>query len=168
MGKLFAVNLFPTFRNSDKYDKDKKRSQDIGNILKQKINEIGFNSVVQSFAEKTGLKIITVGSYIKSYCYGNFVVQCSSASSRGYVENSGKYLRRLAILYDILAIKKDDKIIELSKEINPKFEYPPCEEIDYKCAVNVHFSHDTLQLDEKQLGHLERLALNYAKKNLER
>ena len=58
-------------------------------------------------------------------------------------------------------LDKDDKIVELTKQINPELMYPlPLTlSLEGRCNVQVNFKEEGLFITPNQQSHLERLAL---------
>lgn len=101
------------------------------------------------------------GALIGSMCSGYFVRHISTDSSN--IKFALLYLQRLAVVYELLGIEPAHDAVNLTRRINPEFQYPLFE--PGKCSVNVSFTSADFYLTNSQQQSLERLALRYAQSN---
>lgn len=151
---------------SGKYEKDIERASKITKVLEKRVKDL-FQTKSRAaivFGGLTGLSLYSSRTYVIRYTvYGPY--QISDAIKR---EINPSQLERLAVFYQMLNIDINDEIINLTKEINSNFQYPPenfPERTEVKCNVNVRFSRKGYELTEDQKKHLEELALYYAQGN---
>ncbi len=153
-----------------KYYEDVNRCNIIGDYLKKKLKRFHLSreEIFRRFALEIGVKITTSHAIINTYLNGGFPQGISSDIKNNCDRIS--HLERLSILCKLLEIPESDSIIQLVKEVNQQFHYPlERKYLDKKncsCTINVEFSYEDLSLKPKQLKHLERIALNYAIKNI--
>lgn len=153
--------------DNEKYQEDIVRCARIGSLLEARMKDI-FPvrlEAVPSFASLTGLKERSAYAQICHYVRGFFVVQVSSAL--GYLKP--QFLERLALFYEMIGVPADDPVVALTKEVNPHFVYPPVRDMpEESCHITVTFDRPNMCLTDVQQGHLERLAMFYARRNLGR
>ncbi len=154
--------------DQEEYEKYEARSDKIAEHLKKRVesSKLSRDRLVLKFAELTGFKFNTADSYINCYLRGYL-----RAIYPGCFSNKPVHLDRLALLYKLLDIKRDDPIVALTKEVNSDFRYPISidhfkRKRDLSCKVNVEFSVDSVELSEEQVKGLEKLAIKYGRENL--
>ncbi|MEN9625772.1 MAG: hypothetical protein RL557_100 [archaeon] len=147
--------------SQEKFRQDIERVDEITRILREKIKGKSQDSLAAQLAGVIGLR--------KKYCkalLSNYLGCGIIGISDGDPYNVGRTipeadLYRLSTFYKLLDINPKDPVIELTKELNKNFVYPPQlpAEKEYSCAIRVQFSHKDLSLKSEQRKSLETLAL---------
>ena len=157
-----------------------KYHQDIGrcNVLEQQLKErikkagINRNRLAYEFAEITGLSESTAFAFIVKFAKPQII---SSDASR-YSEIQ---LEKIAVLYSLVELKENDPLVELTRKVNPNFDYPLKKGYSYRkssqkeylqeenpsASIRVKFSDNKMNITQEQKTELERIALQYALAN---
>lgn len=149
------------------YTEDIARCARISSLLRERMDEV-FHIRLKAapiFATLTGLRERSAYAQICHYVNGHFVSQVSPNSTM----TKPFHLERLALFYEMIGVPADDPVVALTKEVNPHFAYPPVRDMpEESCHITVTFDRPNVCLTDVQQGHLERLALLYARRNLGR
>lgn len=140
--------------------------RDLSPLLRQKVRDLFKTSKVagQSYRHMVAdVSPASCAALINDYCSGNLAYRIYNLGSTRTVKN----MKRVAMLYELLGLDKDDKIVELTKQINPELMYPlPLTlSLEGRCNVQVNFKEEGLFITPNQQSHLERLAAMYASQN---
>ncbi len=173
-----VVNFPPLMVSDEKYRGDIDRCTRIGMLLKERANRL--YPTYRPLAErwKEALNYSSVGTayqYVVNACNGPSAQQLSDASTNSRFKRQ-EHLTRLSFFYTVMGIEESDEIIGLTRQVNPRFEYPPHEDhlalltgrssfpLEVHCDVTVQF-HDDSSLTVGQHDHLRRIVALYAAAN---
>ena len=154
--------------SKEKYQEDLKRADEIAKMLEEKKKDKSTFDLATLLSSKIGLKPSSCIALLNNLPNPYFI------SDRRKINKNWKrqqyeeeHLYRVAVIYELLEIKADDPVIELTKQINAAFHYPPAKpaEKPYSCTIKEKFSHKELKLKPEQRKDLEQLALQYALEN---
>lgn len=166
------------YDRNQKYLQDRARCAEISVLLKQRLDEmyVSRTEASERFAELIGTSSKTARVYINEYLEGNFHRRISSAIryqdyGRGRNRRGRGFLDTFSVFFGMLGLEEKDRILELTREVQPSFEYPlKAPSVDAvasqpSATVSVAFSDPTLAITDKQAEHLKLLALRYALMN---
>lgn len=114
---------------NDKYEQDIEKCKEIGTLLNLRYQQligrgrkgVAQRAVAKPFSELTGLRYFAALNCIQQYCgSGPNCTQISSEARR----KAPPHLERLALFYALIGIEENDRIVQLTREVNPAFQYP--------------------------------------------
>ncbi len=117
--------------NFKKYDEDKARSLEIGAELERRVlDKFGPRRHAKRDAARAFSALVDISNplhLVYNYCRGPSPERFSSGA---YLDPIAKrhlsfHLQRLALFYQLFEIPEDDRVVQLTKEMNPHFQYPP-------------------------------------------
>ena len=112
---------------------------ELDGLVKRKYHT--YRAAGEAFATVTELTPLTATQRVREFCGTAAAYLSPHLPARSRLqETNDTNLERLSVLYELLEINARDNIVQLAREINPRFSYPP------------------------QRPRLEELALQYANK----
>lgn len=98
----------------------------IAEALEVRVREVfgTYKAAGDALSEITDLKKFHGDAKVRDYCTYGPTYDISPTRQKGYGRIIPKNLRRLAALYTLLGLTAEDQIVELTKKINPNFQYP--------------------------------------------